>query len=181
VLAKIRPPTIRQPRRKNPRLRLISTGTPLARTTATHKEVPVIRKIALLAVVVCMPCVAFAQTPAKTPVVKKGSAPMTKSSDGREQFDAYCAPCHGKAGKGDGPAAPALTPRPSDLTQFTKKHGKAGAFPGKDFEDTLNGMAMSPAHGSTDMPVWGPIFRQMGNDTLRFYNVRKYVESLQVQ
>ena len=140
-----------------------------------------IRNITLVAIVMCAPCAAFAQTPAKAPVVEKVGAPVTRSSDGRQQFDSYCAPCHGKAGKGDGPAAASLTPKPADLTQLSKKYGKAGAFPSKDFEDKLNGMAMSPAHGNSDMPVWGPIFRQMGNDQLRFYNIRQYVESLQAQ
>jgi mono/diheme cytochrome c family protein len=141
--------------------------------------VPVNRTIALVAFVVCVPSLAFAQAQAKAPVVKKGTAPVTRSSDGQQQFDSYCAPCHGKAGKGDGPAAPALTPRPPDLTQLSKKYGKGGAFPAKDFEDKLNGQGMSPAHGNSDMPVWGPIFRQLGNDQLRFYNVRKYIETLQ--
>lgn len=139
-----------------------------------------LRKVVLVAALVCLPTLAFAQTASKTPVVKKGGAPVTNSSNGQQMFTSYCSPCHGKAGKGDGPAAAALTPKPADLTQFTKKYGKAGAFPAKDFDDRLNGMAMSAAHGSTDMPVWGPILREMGNDQLRFYNLRKYVETLQV-
>jgi mono/diheme cytochrome c family protein len=35
---------------------------------------------------------------------------------GARVFAAYCAVCHGPAGKGDGPAAAALVPPPSDLT-----------------------------------------------------------------
>jgi len=141
----------------------------------------VIRKFAFVAALVCLPSFAFAQAAAsKPPVVKKGSAPVTNASSGEQQFSSYCAPCHGRSGKGDGPAATALTPKPADLTQLTRKTGK-GAFPAKDFEDKLNGMMMSPAHGSADMPVWGPIFRQMGNESLRFYNLRKYVETLQAQ
>ena len=141
-----------------------------------------IRKFAFVAALVCVPSLAFAQQPAgsKTPIIKKGAAPITRSSDGRQMFTEYCAACHGKSGKGDGPAAAALTPKPSDLTQFAKKYGK-GMFPSKDFEDKLNGMGMSPAHGSTEMPVWGPILRQMGNDELRFYNLREYVKGLQTQ
>ena len=137
------------------------------------------RKIALLAFVLSAPALLAAQTPAQTPVVKKGGAPVTKVSDGQQMFNSYCSPCHGRAGRGDGPAAPALTPHPADLSQYTKRHG-GGAFPAKDFEDKLNGMAMSKAHGSTDMPVWGPILREMGNDQLRVFNLRTYVESLQV-
>lgn len=36
--------------------------------------------------------------------------------DAGETYSKSCAPCHGKEGKGDGPAAAAMTPRPSDLT-----------------------------------------------------------------
>jgi mono/diheme cytochrome c family protein len=136
-----------------------------------------IRKIAVVAVLLCVPSALLAQTASKPPIVKKGSAPITKPSDGQQMFTSYCAPCHGRTGKGDGPAAPALTPRPTDLSQLTKKH--AGTFPDKDFEDKLSGAAMSPAHGSTDMPVWGPILRQAGNDTLRLYNLKKYIQTLQ--
>jgi mono/diheme cytochrome c family protein len=110
--------------------------------------------------------------------VKKGGAAVTRPSDGHEMFTSYCAPCHGRTGKGDGPAAKALNPKPADLTQLTKKHGGT-AFPTKDFEDKVSGMAMSPAHGNTDMPVWGPILRELGNDTMRMYNLRTYVETLQ--
>ncbi len=31
-------------------------------------------------------------------------------------FRVRCAPCHGQNGQGDGPAAPALNPKPADLT-----------------------------------------------------------------
>ena len=138
------------------------------------------RKIATLTFVLCVPALLWAQTAENKPIVKKGSAPVTNSSNGTEMFASYCSPCHGKSGRGDGPAAAALTPKPADLTGFTKRHG-GGAFPAKDFEDKLNGMAMSKAHGSTDMPVWGPILRQMGNEPLRVYNLTEYVKSIQVQ
>jgi mono/diheme cytochrome c family protein len=138
------------------------------------------RKIVAFVVVLCVPALVAAQTTEKKPVIKKETAPVTKSSDGQEMYSSYCAACHGRTGKGDGPAAPALTPKPPDLTQFTKKHGGT-AFPVKDFEDKVTGMGMSPAHGSTEMPVWGPILRQLGNDQLRVYNLRKYVETLQAK
>jgi mono/diheme cytochrome c family protein len=138
------------------------------------------RKIAVLTFVVCVPVVLAAQTAEKKTVVKKESATQTNPTDGREMFTSYCAACHGRTGKGDGPAASALTPRPSDLTQFARKHG-AKEFPVKDFEDKVSGMGMSPAHGSTEMPVWGPILRHLGNDTLRVYNLRRYIETLQAQ
>jgi mono/diheme cytochrome c family protein len=136
-----------------------------------------VKKLAVLAVVLCAPVMLAAQSGEKKPVIKKAGAPITRSSDGQQMFNSYCSPCHGRSGKGDGPAATALTPKPADLTQLTKNHG--GAFPSKDFEDKLNGMAMSRAHGSTEMPVWGPILREMGNDQMRVFNLKKYVETLQ--
>ncbi len=136
------------------------------------------RKIAVLTLLLFPPALAWAQPPAKPPIVKKGSAPVTSSGDGQQMFTSYCAPCHGRTGKGDGPAAPALTPKPSDLTQLAKQHG--GTLSQKDLEDKMNGVAATPAHGSTDMPVWGPMFRQMtGNDQLRIYNLKKYIDTLQ--
>jgi mono/diheme cytochrome c family protein len=35
---------------------------------------------------------------------------------GKAKYDANCVGCHGAAGKGDGPAAAALNPKPGDFT-----------------------------------------------------------------
>ena len=118
-----------------------------------------------------------ALAPAQTPRVKMESAPATSAADGREMYLAYCAACHGTAGKGNGPAAAALRVRPADLTQLSKIH--PGGLSQKDFEDRIQGTNMPSAHGSSPMPVWGPIFRAIGNDQLRIYNLKKYVDSLQ--
>jgi mono/diheme cytochrome c family protein len=113
------------------------------------------------------------------PTVKMEPAQPIPASDGAAMFKAWCAPCHGVSARGDGPAAAALTPKPADLTQFAKR--RSGVFSQKDFEDKVNGMAMTAAHGSIEMPIWGPIFRQLGSEQLRMANLRKYVESLQVK
>jgi len=42
---------------------------------------------------------------------------------GKELYAKHCAGCHGPTGKGDGPAAAALTPKPTD---FTNKAYMAG-------------------------------------------------------
>jgi mono/diheme cytochrome c family protein len=138
-----------------------------------------IRRIAVVTFLFVAPTLAMAQQPAKTPAIKHETAKMTKSNDGAEMYQSYCAVCHGKTGKGDGPAVPALKTKPTDLTQIAKQHG--GEISAKDFEDKVTGKNMSPAHGAEDMPMWGPVFKTLGNDTLRLYNVRKYVETLQTK
>jgi mono/diheme cytochrome c family protein len=138
------------------------------------------RTIVAVALALLLPAGVSAQTAErKAPVVKKVGAANIQPSDGQQMFNSYCAACHGTAGRGDGPAAAALTPIPSDLTVFAKKRG--GAFSAKDFDDKVTGLGMSQAHGSTDMPVWGPILRQLGNNELRVFNLRNYVASLQVR
>ena len=104
-------------------------------------------------------------------------APVTSAVDGAEMYQAYCASCHGKTGKGDGPAAAALKAKPADLTELTKVH--PGGLSQKDFVDRLQGANMPSAHGSSPMPVWGPVLRALGNDQLRIYNLKKYIDSLQ--
>lgn len=64
--------------------------------------------VAILAAVVLFPGLVFAQgNPAK----------------GKEFFAKHCAACHGPAGKGDSPAAAALNPKPTDLTNKTYMSG----------------------------------------------------------
>ena len=106
------------------------------------------------------------------------------STSGRDLFQFYCAPCHGRAGRGDGPAAPALKTRPADLTRIASRRG--GKFPSKQIEAFITGgdsPATGPAHGSKDMPVWGPIFQGLDpRDTLtriRLENVVSFLASIQ--
>jgi mono/diheme cytochrome c family protein len=44
------------------------------------------------------------------------SASAGDAAAGKALYDGMCASCHGAAGKGDGPAAAALTPAPRDLS-----------------------------------------------------------------
>jgi mono/diheme cytochrome c family protein len=134
----------------------------------------------ILIAVSAAPVLVLAQGSAQTkPEIKEAPAAYISPTDGRGMFEGYCAPCHGVTGKGDGPAAAALTPKPANLTEFAKRRG--GKFSARDFEDKLQGVAMSTAHGNSKMPVWGPMFRQLGNEPLRIANLRSYVETLQVK
>jgi mono/diheme cytochrome c family protein len=95
-------------------------------------------------------------------------------------FRAYCAVCHGVNAEGGGPAASALKKRPADLTQLSRKNG--GKYPMLRVEHVIQGHDALGAHGSRDMPVWGSVFRTLGDDAtvrLRTENLTNYLESLQ--
>lgn len=121
------------------------------------------------------------QTPA-TPQVKREAARPIDSVEGVDLYNAYCAVCHGKDGKGRGPAAAALKAPVPDITVLGRNHG--GKFSAADVEDAITGKGkMTPAHGSADMPIWGPVFRAITPDesgrTLRITNLVRYIESMQ--
>ena len=46
----------------------------------------------------------------------------TSPASAQEMYTAYCAVCHGKDGKGNGPAAEALKVPPPDLTILARKN-----------------------------------------------------------
>lgn len=123
-----------------------------------------------------------AQEKAKT--VQKAPIEQTSPASGQEMFKAYCAACHGADAKGAGPASSDLKTVPPDLTTLAKRHD--GKFPGDYVSNVLRYGAKAPAHGSSEMPVWGPLFASVsGRDsslvTMRIANLVRYVESLQVK
>jgi len=102
---------------------------------------------------------------------------------GKDLFALYCASCHGREGKGDGPVSRALkTPAP-DLTTISKRN--QGKFPREHVVAIVTGTEKpeTPAHGDQEMPVWGPVFRAIdAHDRLhgvRVANVVDYLESTQ--
>jgi mono/diheme cytochrome c family protein len=99
-------------------------------------------------------------------------------------FNSYCAVCHGKDGKGNGPAASAMKSQPTDLTALAKNDG--GKYPSAHVAAVIRGQANSPSHGSEDMPVWGPLFSSIsqGHDAQvqqRIANLVNYIEELQAK
>jgi len=121
----------------------------------------------------------FAQT---VPQVKKTTATATSPVSGKDMYTHYCASCHGKDGKGDGPAARAMKSAPTDLTQLAVNNN--GKFPDIKVGHAIDGSYDLAAHGSHEMPVWGEVFHEMdGNGMptakLRIANLTAYVHSLQ--
>jgi mono/diheme cytochrome c family protein len=74
-------------------------------------------------------------------------------------FVRHCSACHGRHGRGDGPAAPALHPPPADLTRIAQRHD--GLFPVVEIMAAIDGRTIIPAHGSREMPIWGARFAEM--------------------
>jgi len=99
---------------------------------------------------------------------------------GSVTFRAYCAQCHGISGQGNGPAAGALKVAPADLTQIAKRHH--GQFPANAVRNTIAGEQVVAAHGTREMPMWGPVLRSVDGHAvteLRLVNLVKYLEQIQ--
>jgi mono/diheme cytochrome c family protein len=62
--------------------------------------------------------------------IKKVPIQSTSAASGREMFAAYCAVCHGTAGKGDGPVAKALKNRRWTLLAFSQQRRHVPTSPG---------------------------------------------------
>ena len=103
--------------------------------------------------------------------------------DGASIFGNYCAACHGLDGRGNGPVSKALKQEVPDLTRLSLRND--GAFPAIHVRTviTFGGDDLLPAHGSKEMPIWGPTFHQIEFDqdlgNVRLENVTKYLESIQ--
>jgi len=111
-------------------------------------------------------------------VSQQGPLPL----DGAQIFRSYCASCHGANGRGQGPAADALKHAPPDLTLISRRNG--GRFPRDRVKATIAGKQQTTsAHGSRDMPVWGPVFHEVERDQdwgeVRLENVTTFVQSIQ--
>jgi mono/diheme cytochrome c family protein len=118
---------------------------------------------------------------AKTATVED-TLPSNYVPSGKVMYQQHCASCHGADAKGRGPLASVLITAPADLTLLAKRHG--GKFP-KEYVSSVLEFGPGPtAHGSSDMPAWGPIFRYYDKQNertvqQRIKNLCDYLASLQ--
>ena len=138
----------------------------------------------LLWVSVAMVASALAQTPTtQKPIVKAVTAIPIVSLEGKDNYDAYCAVCHGATAKGNGPAAPAMKVPVPDLTTIAKRNN--GKFIHHNVEEIIRGTGKTPtpAHGVETMPIWGDVFynEEKTQRMLRIRNLVMYLESIQVK
>ena len=89
--------------------------------------------------------------------------PSPSQPSGRSLFETYCAVCHGRSGRGDGPLAEQMKTRPPDLTLFAARNG--GTFPAALVGKIIDGRQPLPGHGGPDMPVWGDAFRRVNENS----------------
>jgi mono/diheme cytochrome c family protein len=134
------------------------------------------RVLVAFAVLTFTAAAAYAQ-----PQVKRAPIKPVNASDARGMFSSYCASCHGMEGKGNGPAASAMSKTPADLTHIATRNG--GTFPDVKVKRYIEGLDEMSAHGSRDMPVWGPLFRDLNRDTaqIRVQALNDYLKSIQVK
>jgi mono/diheme cytochrome c family protein len=114
--------------------------------------------------------------------ISKRPAPI-HPVDGEKVFGHYCAPCHGADGRGKGPVSEALRQTVPDLTTLSRRNN--GTFPTERVKNTIlfGEVKLIPAHGSEQMPIWGPTFHEIEFDedfgNVRLENVTNYIASLQ--
>ena len=116
------------------------------------------------------------------PGIDQDQLPPNFVPSGKTMFKDYCAACHGMDAKGRGPARSSLKVPAADLTTLAKRHG--GQFPYDYVENILRFGPGVAAHGSSDMPTWGPIFQYLDNYNQatvlkRIKNLSDYIASLQ--
>jgi mono/diheme cytochrome c family protein len=107
---------------------------------------------------------------------------LIKSLEGAALYKAYCAVCHGRDATGNGPMARMLRVSPPDLTRIADRNG--GAFPMARVERIIAGEdPLTSGHGTREMPLWGPIFSQVGQDQdlgrVRIDNLTRYLIGIQ--
>lgn len=114
-----------------------------------------------------------------------GATPTKHHFSGTDLFKTYCASCHGRTAKGDGPLASYMKRPPPDLTLFAERNG--GVYPAELVRKIIDGRQPLAGHGGPDMPAWGDAFKAShGGSSEEAIKARidalvRYLEGLQVR
>jgi mono/diheme cytochrome c family protein len=98
----------------------------------------------------------------KAAAERKNPVPADSASleRGKKIFATNCAVCHGSTGRGDGPAAAGLTPKPADLREMAAEHPDGN-------------LAWKIANGRGPMPAWKGTLNER-----QIWDVVNYLKSL---
>ena len=135
----------------------VATGLPLRRrSAATSGLVLAAGGVCVGAALVFLGALQWADTGARGP--RHNPFPPTAASiaAGQRLYAQRCVPCHGPAGRGDGPLALGLHPPPADLVQHVPLHAGPDLF--TTIHDGIAGTAMAPFGGQmTVEEIWHTI------------------------
>lgn len=103
---------------------------------------------------------------------------------GETLYRRYCASCHGLQGRGDGPVAEYLVPKPPNLTRLKAQYGR---YPLHEIMRAIDGRRTIRAHGESAMPVWGEVFEEELQESphtrrtalLKVQAMAEYIQTLQ--
>jgi mono/diheme cytochrome c family protein len=76
---------------------------------------------------------------------------------GAVDYENFCAACHGKDARGNGPVAMELKTAPPSLRKLAARRN--GVFDVNEIVKIIDGRDMPRAHGTPEMPIWGSLFR----------------------
>src|SRR5258707_2808077 len=116
-------------------------------------------------------CAAVAGAAIAAAVAAGASARLQAQPRGKNVYDAHCVECHGESGRGDGPSAAYLTPRPRDFTsgKYKIRSTETGSVPAD--EDLMQSVRQG-LYG-TALPAWGRILSEP-----EIHDVVQYLETL---
>lgn len=95
------------------------------------------------------------------------------AEQGKLLYGIYCTNCHGEQGRGDGPSAGGLQPRPANLTGLSRDND--GRFPTARVIMSIDRRNRIPGHDEGQMPIWGASFQESASDANQEEQVRKKI------
>jgi len=132
--------------------------------------------LALLVMTLASIVAVSGQAPDATGIATAEGSKESMAKEGQLLYGIYCTSCHGPAGKGDGPTARSLTPRPADLTRLSRDND--GEFPTARAIMSIDGRNPIPGHPKSQMPIWGLSLQEASSDTNQEQQVREKILQL---